>query len=749
MKAVILCNENEKMFQGQTDKAPIFLLRFCGKSLLEYAIDQLIKAEFHHMIISSYQSQDIIESELNDKDYNFNIDYSNTSPNDLQFLSNMNDSDDLLVLEANSIFNFDLKSMIKHHIINKNTCTILSTKQDNFYDFTCFSTGSDGYITSVIEKPSTSNNSATNVFSGIYIISKGVLSNYNFQKQGNFITDILPNIVSNNKSVFLFKEQGYYKKISSSKAFLNCQRDLLEGTAGIEISADKTSNGIYTNTDSRFNGVTIIPPVFIGKNVSIKSGSIINSGVVIEDNVSIESCVSIDNSYIGENSIINDNCKIDSSIICENSLLNKNIICEKDSYIGENVKIGNNSRIKSKMNINSNSEIPANSIVNNNINHKSSNKFYIDDDYECCFGDSKKMPYDISLLGMAIGTALNKSNIVVVGYEENKASKAISESLITGILSTGIKVFNISESTLQQTIFASLKLDCSICCHITADFSLKVKLFGKSGVPLEKSIERKIEKAYNKKSFRTHTFSNWGNNYEFFGASQLYDNFLLNLLPDKFESQNIRVKTSSLEIAKTADKLFYPRNNIDGEEITFHISDDGIKCTAYNDKTNFVTYEKLILLCIKIYKENGYDVFLSENLPDTAINFCKELNIKHFYSDESNKIKEQHLFTKDALMIISIISKYLSEKNIGLFEALKDIPDICVIERYISIKNNNKIVKQINDIVSNEYSNAKIKPLKSKTGILLFSENSKAEIASSVCDEIIEKIEKIKNNISF
>ena len=749
MKAIILCNENEKIFPGQNDKNPIFLLRFCGKTLLEYAIEQLIKAEFHNVIISSYKSQDIIELELNDKNHNINIDYNSSTPNDLKFLSSVNNSDDLLVLEANSIFNVDLKAMIKHHIINKSTSTILSIKQDNFYDYTCFSTGNDGYITSVIEKPSADNNSATNVCSGIYIISKGILSNYSCSDKGNFITDILPNIVSSNKNVFLFKEQGYCQKISSSKTFLSRQRDLLEDKTGIKIFADKINNGIYTNSDSRFNGVTIIPPVFIGKNVTIKTGSIINSGTVIEDNVTIENGVTIDNSYIGENSIINDNCKIDSSIICENALLNQNVICEKDSYIGENVKIGANSKIKPKVNISSNSEIPVNSIINKNINHKNDTKFYIDDNYECCFGDSKKMPYDVSLLGMAIGTALNQSNIVVVGYEKNKASKSISESLITGILSTGINVFNIAESTLQQTIFSSLKFDCSICCHINADFSLKVKIFGKSGVPLEKSIERKIEKAYNKKSFRTHTFSNWGNIYKFCGASQLYDNFLLNLLPHKFESQNIRVKTSSLEIGKTADKLFYPRNNVDGEEITFHISDDGIKCTAYNEKTNFVTYEKLIFLCIKIYKENGNDVFLSENLPDTAIDFCKELNIKYFYSDENNKIKEKHLFTKDALMVISIITKYLSDKNISLFDALKDIPDICVIERYISVKKNNKIVKQINDIVSNEYSHAKIKTLKSKTGILLFSEDSKAEIASSVCDEIMEKIEKIKNNISF
>ena len=740
MKAIILCNEKDEKIN---EKLPNCLLRLCGKTILEYAIDKVEKADFSEVtILSNYEP--IIDLELNCHNIEIDVNFE-TLDNSFKYLSELNDKDDLLIIESNNLFDFDLKAMIRHHIINKNICTISSVEQDDFYNYTCFSTGNDKVITSIIENPSADNNSAKHIFSGVYIISKEILSDINFKESENFIFNFISSIISNDKKAVLYEETGYWNNISNHQRFLQCQNNILDGKVKNEPSANQKENKIFIKDNSTFCGVTIIPPVYIGSNVSIESGAVIFSGTVIDDNAYIQRGTTIENSYIGENTIIDSNCKINSSIIFENCVLNNDITIDEFSILEENVKIGCNAKIRPNTRISHNTEISLNSVINSNGTKNQNSNFYIDEDYECCFKNSQKMPYDISLLGMAIGSALNKSDIIVIGFEENKVSKAFANTLITSILSTGISVFNVSVCTLQQAIFSSLKLDCSVGCYISADISLKIKLFGKSGMPLSNDIERKIEKFYSKKSFRTQTFSNWGSCYNFSGANKLYENFLLDLLPSKFLSQNIRIKTSSLEIATIADKLFYEKNNIDGEKIIFHITDDGGRCTAYNEKTNFVTYEKLILLCIKIFSEKQIPVNIPNDFYNIAKDYCKSLNIK--FADDKI-INESHLFTTDALVIISTISKYLSQNNITFFEALKDVPDICIVERYISLNDNKKAIKKIDDIISNEYSNAMIKPLKSKTGLLLFAESSKAEFASSICDEIQEKIENIKNNIS-
>ncbi|MGN0593966.1 MAG: hypothetical protein ACI4I6_02300, partial [Hominimerdicola sp.] len=241
---------------------------------------------------------------------------------------------------------------------------------------------------------------------------------------------------------------------------------------------------------------------------------------------------------------------------------------------------------------------------------------------------------------------------------------------------------------------------------------------------------------------------------------------LKNIISNKLSGINADVRTSHKGLAELSDEIFHQRNDINGEKIIFHLAPDGGQISAYSDKTGYVIWERLLCLALKYMFEKGCKVSVPYTFPTRADIVAEQNNgILYRYfncscNDTDHDAREtamcaDNLFVRDGLILAVIICSYLSEKGISLHEALKKVPDIYSIKRFISFNGEPAaILKEIagfraglneGAVFENEKARAIIRPLKNGNGLMIFTESFKSEQASAVCEEIAEKIKNFEN----
>ncbi|MHA1584019.1 MAG: phosphoglucosamine mutase [Promethearchaeota archaeon] len=110
-------------------------------------------------------------------------------------------------------------------------------------------------------------------------------------------------------------------------------------------------------------------------------------------------------------------------------------------------------------------------------------------------------------LGLALGTYLRNNNQykIVIGRDVRKPSLSVEYALISGLLSTGCKVFTIGLVSTPTICMSIDYLKCSCGVMITASHNpaeyIGIKIFGPNGLGYNHAQEMEIEDIYQKRAF--------------------------------------------------------------------------------------------------------------------------------------------------------------------------------------------------------------------------------------------------------
>ena len=166
---------------------------------------------------------------------------------------------------------------------------------------------------------------------GIYIFSwkvlKDALIKLKDQQECDFGKHVIPYCFNNNKRIFAYEYNGYWKDVGTLSSYWEANMELIDIIPIFNLYEEFWK--IYTKTDT-------IPPQYIAKDAYIEK-SIIGDGTEVYGRVF--------NSVIGSGVVIEEGCVIRDSIIMNNSHIGKNTtitksIIAEDVTIGENVELG-------------------------------------------------------------------------------------------------------------------------------------------------------------------------------------------------------------------------------------------------------------------------------------------------------------------------------------------------------------------------------------------------------------------------
>ncbi|MGN0622245.1 MAG: hypothetical protein ACI4I9_10290 [Porcipelethomonas sp.] len=348
---------------------------------------------------------------------------------------------------------------------------------------------------------------------------------------------------------------------------------------------------------------------------------------------------------------------------------------------------------------------------------------------------------------LSYGEALaGASNRIAVGRcTENSAAES---ALCAGIIKGGADVILMGRCIKPAVFLASRISDCGLCICIKDSGIVKIETEEKSGMPLTDKVRDLIQNASEKKNIPE------GKITDASILRKIYFDNLKKLIPEK-SPYKISV-SSSCGFRET----FGPDK---GDEIVIQLSSDGTKASLYSEKSGFISYSGLVLICCLDLFEKGCDAALPYDFSFAADRIAAEKGRKvlRYFSygsgtddSEARKLAAGQRFTTDGLFLALNAVKILTEKNISLSEAADFIPKAHSLKKYVSVDCSciesflsSKKGKRTPDGTAFSEKNGRVlmRPSESGKGLWLSVESYSAETASEICGKIEETLRKFQH----
>lgn len=695
MKAVVMAGGEGSRLRPLTCTRPKPMIKIMGKPVIGYIIDLLVKNGFDEIAVTSrYRSEDI-EEYINDLEIN-NVDIYCIEEEHVLGTAGCvrnaaeNWDEPFIVISGDCICDIELSKVMLYHKSIMADATIVCSVVDDPGEYGTVNLTRNGEVDSFCEKPDWSHAASNLANTGIYVINPAILSLIPENSNYDFANDFFPSLMNEGKRLFGYQIENYWCDIGDFKSLRMCVRDIMAHKVNIELPDGR--NGIFAPYGCPKGNFEIVPPVYFGKNVKIGDHCTIGPFSAIEDNVVINENTRIKRAVVMDNSNIGGNCDIIGAVIGEKCLLKRNTVCLEGSCIGDGSTIESGSTISNHVLVWPEKHIPYRSVLTDNLRDGKSEYDLLSSDGISGTTFSEMSPERCCRLGEALGSS-SCGGKVGIGYDSSRESKALAMAVLSGLISSGSKIFDFGESfESQMGFFVSFcSLDSGIFISANEQ-KTDIRLFGVYGLPLARKHEREIENRYKRSDFRRACGDKCNDINDMSAVSEIYQGQLLAFAGESVSDSCATVNSSNPMIKNTADKCFYWLGCYKRELPEFNIDYTGKKVTAKDENGNLVMHEKLVAICASDALSSGQDICIPFDSP-AFIDTIAEKNGKNVYRvgkspmaafDENTTLSaRKNMWAYDGLSLVFNLLKLMKKQNKKLSELVNELPEFNIASKTV------------------------------------------------------------------
>ncbi len=244
----------------------------------------------------------------------------------------------VLILSGDHIYKMDYEKMLEFHKANNADLTIagLTVTLEEAKRFGIMNTNPDNSIYEFEEKPANPKNDQASM--GIYIFSYPVLREElikdaeNPDSEHDFGKNIIPTLLSQNKRLFAYPFEGYWKDVGTIDSLWEANMDLLADDNPLDISNDDWK--IFTEDSASV-------PQYIGAEADV-SNSMINQGSIINGSVKhsiIFKDVNIEAGATVEDSVIMPGVTVKKGAVVKKCIVSPDLTVKEDTVLDANDKV--------------------------------------------------------------------------------------------------------------------------------------------------------------------------------------------------------------------------------------------------------------------------------------------------------------------------------------------------------------------------------------------------------------------------
>lgn len=770
MKAVVMAGGEGTRLRPLTCTAPKPMIKIMGKPVIGYIIDLLSENGFDEIAVTvRYRAEDIenyIDS-LNIKGIKISCVEETQVLGTAGSVKNAakNWDEPFLVISGDCICDFDLKKIMKNHKKIMADATIVCKQVEKTEEYGTVVLSDSGSVEGFCEKPDWRHASSNLANTGIYVLNPAMLDLVPDGKIYDFACDLFPQMMSSGKRLFGCSAEGYWCDIGDLKSLRECIGHIMDNKVNTYIP--KSSRGIFVKQNLPDGDYNIVPPVYIGKNVSIGQGSTIGPYTVIEDNVTVGNSTRIKKSVVLPNSSVCENCDIIGSIIGEKCLVKPNSVCLEGSCIGDGCIIGGGTTVSNNVLVWPEKKVPYRSVIINNLRDGKCEFDLIGE-----YGISGETFTEISCekccrLGEALaGSSFGKN--IGIGYDTSKSSKALAMAVMSGLIAGGSKISDFGECVESQMGFfvSFCALDSGI--YICADpHTAHISLFGQYGLPLYRKYERELENRYKRSDYRCCNGVECNEVHDMSSVAEIYEGQLISAAGSSISGAAANIKSTNPMIKALVDKCFYLLGCTKNSAPEFNVDYSGKTACARDENADSVPYDRLLTLCAMHTFADGDDIAVPFDAPMCLDKLAEKYDCSIYrigessmtdYSQSMATCARHCMWAFDGVALCFKVIGIMRNRKKQLCELLKEIPVYAIRSKIIAPDVSPAMLASILGINTGNDTQGLRKSVKrgyvtvSGTGagrlIRILAEADTMEAAQEICAETENKINSDSLDIS-
>ncbi len=760
IQAIILAGGKGTRLMPLTQQVPKPMVKILGKTVLDSVLDSVSKTSATNTTVTSMYLPESINACCKARK-GVTIIQEESPLGTAGAIKNAYDkeSDIVLVLSGDGIFDFDLQKILDFHMQNSSDVTIVTHKTENPLEYGMVVSNNDGKITYFLEKPAWKHVITNRVNTGIYVINKEILDLIPSGIEYDFSKNLFPMLLNKGYNMLCICPEGYWCDIGTLEAYFSCCADALDGNIS-NISNDGLD---YVQLCS--NGVDVQMPVYVSKNAKIGKNVHIGPYCVISDGVEISDGCDISYSIILENAKLLDKCSIFSSIVGRNSVIGENCLLSEGTVTSDGCVIKDSSITKKYSRIYSDTDLSEDKNMNINFSGKE-NTLFSDNGIICAGKQSctyyNKLGYSIGKVLQSLGNTFGECARLGVMCDFANESMFASDSILCGAVSSGIRTNFFGKANESLCKFACRKMLCTAVLFITTSNSnTLVKVFDGDGNTISDSFENAIQK-----HFLT--------NDEITNADEIFPTENIDGLDSFYYSELIRsvrplIKNKSLSgfechvnleenfeqnipsrfLLRALNELGAQVNTKKTPDITLFISPTGTNAYVKNAHCR-ADFNHICAMLLK----DAADKNISVSLPSSCPQVYKTILGKELTATQND---ECDIWLCDALFACLRLCCIINEQNKNLSELLSEIPEFeTYVDTYLGNKNRAAVMEKLSRLDSRQsdengegirlsLAGGSVTIIPSRvSGFRIISESKNFEAAKELCAKIEEIIKTEK-----
>lgn len=766
MKAVIMAGGEGSRLRPLTCDMPKPLAEVCGKPVIKHITELLESCGVDEASVTLHYLPNMVKEYFEDiklrLKLNFVLEEKPLGTAGSVKNAAKNFDEPFIVISGDAMCSFRLDKIMDYHISQKAAVTIAVSNVSDPREYGLVRYDEKGFVTGFSEKPGWEQAVCSTANTGIYIINPEVLELIPDNEKYDFAGDLFPKMLNLSMPIAAYRADGYWCDIGDIGEYLRCQRDVLELRAG-NLSELKLAQGIYSKGVLSQTAYHIIPPVYIGEKVEIGSGavigphSVIGDGCCIGENSKIRGSVLLDNVYIGNN------CTINSALVCRNSSVKSEAQMYEGSVLGFGSILGRGAVLDKNVLVWPEKNIGEYTCVKENVKEKNIRRELFDDSGVYGISGVELTAESCARLGSAIGS-VSAGERVGIACDDLHLAKSIKTAVSAGLMFCGSHIWSFEGAFEAQLDFFTSFCGLEMGIYVSDN---GIRLKGKGGLPIKRSVQREIEKRFSKGDFIRCTGIKSRGAADMSSIQMIYHRELCRQASCGLEDISVTVNSENETIERTMEECLEKLGAQKGDGLVFKIDKSGRSVELFDKYAGKVSYENLLAICCAGEAEKGNDISLPFDAPEFLDEVALTYGVKVYRyldcsgndnDDDAHRITLKQIWVRDALFLIVKILSQMKEKQCLISDLLNSFPDVYVEKRTVKIQikpselanafsNSDSLFNYEREGFSLRENNGVVRVIPSRIGdrIRIISESNTQETAKEFCD----KIENILKGVSL
>src|SRR6267143_2171596 len=399
-----------------------------------------------------------------------------------------------LVISGDALTDIDLSKVIAFHRERKAAVTLTLVHVPNPLEYGVVITAEDGRITKFLEKPSWGEVFSDTINTGIYVIEPRVLERFAVGEVFDFSKDLFPRLLAEGEPLFGYVAEGYWTDVGSIAEYARANADLLRGKVKGDGLGNELMPGVWTAGDVDINeSAKLTGPIYLGEGVKIGPHA---------------------------------------EIVGRQCALKSRVILEEGSVIGDHTIVGDHARVRAQVKVWPDKQIESGAVIGSSLIWGAQGR-------RALFGrfgvtgivNIDLTPEFVARLGAAYASTLKQGATITMNRDQHRSSRMLKRGLMSGIVSAGVHVADLSQAPLPIGRFHTRRLGAAGGVHVrVSPFDVRVcdvKFFDRQALDMDKTQERKVETVFFREDLRRVSFEDVGRIFESPRVGEAYSDAFL------------------------------------------------------------------------------------------------------------------------------------------------------------------------------------------------------------------------------